>query len=404
MYNHPAGLPRLRRGLAGMLSATRGLAVDAASIMVTRGSQMALALVARALVRPGDAIAVEHPGYRPAWEAFRLAGAEVLPVDVDEQGLNVRALARLASRRPIRAVYVTPHHQFPTTVTLSAPRRLELLRLAARARFAVIEDDYDHEFHYTGQPVLPLASLDRAGLVVYVGTLSKLLAPGLRLGFVAAPTDLIEQLVAYRSFADLQGDHVLESAIAELLEEGLIQRHVRKTRRVYRSRLETLATALRQHLGDFVSFDEPSGGTAIWVSNALRPDDRPMGACGTRPRRSLRRRRRVHARGCVHLRRASRICLLDRGRTGPRRTGARRRGRRRETRQVSAGRPIIDRPRQLYWSGFRAPPIKDAPSRAIRGPHEETSPASSALGTMRCWKSRHSRPPTSVPPATSGVP
>jgi GntR family transcriptional regulator/MocR family aminotransferase len=264
-YNDPAGPPRLRRGLAGMLSATRGLAVDAASIMVTRGSQMALALVARALIRPGDAIAVEHPGYRPAWEAFRLAGAEVLPVDVDEQGLKVHALARLVSRRPIRAVYVTPHHQFPTTVTLSAPRRLELLRLAAQERFAVIEDDYDHEFHYTGRPVLPLASLDRAGIVVYIGTLSKVLAPGLRLGFVAAPADLIERLIAYRSFADLQGDHVLESAIAQLLEEGLIQRHVRKTRRVYRARLDTLATALRQHLGDFLSFDEPSGGTAIWV-------------------------------------------------------------------------------------------------------------------------------------------
>jgi GntR family transcriptional regulator/MocR family aminotransferase len=174
-------------------------------------------------------------------------------------------LERLISRRPIRAVYVTPHHQFPTTVTLSGPRRLELLSLAAQQRFAVIEDDYDHEFHYTGRPVLPMASIDRAGVVVYVGTLSKVLAPGLRLGFIAAPTDLIDQLVAYRSFADLHGDHVLESAIAQLLEEGLIQRHVRKTRRAYRSRLDTLATALRQQLGDFLTFHEPSGGTAIWV-------------------------------------------------------------------------------------------------------------------------------------------
>jgi GntR family transcriptional regulator/MocR family aminotransferase len=314
-YNDPAGLPRLRHGLAGMLSATRGLAVDAASILVTRGSQMALALVARALIRPGDAIAVEHPGYRPAWEAFKLAGAEVLSVAVDEQGLNVHALARLVSRRPIRAVYVTPHHQFPTTVTLSAPRRLALLRLAAQERFAVIEDDYDHEFHYIGQPVLPMASIDRAGIVVYVGTLSKVLAPGLRLGFVAAPADLIEQLIAYRSFADLQGDHVLESAIAQLLEEGLIQRHVRKTRRVYRSRLDTLATALRQH-GDL-------------GSNALCPDNGAMGTRGPRPRRSLRRRRRVHARGCVHLRCASRICLLDGRRAGPCRARSRRGGGRR---------------------------------------------------------------------------
>jgi GntR family transcriptional regulator/MocR family aminotransferase len=264
-YNHPAGLPRLREQFARMLSATRGLAFDPASIMVTRGSQMALALLSRALIQPGDVVAVEDPGYRPAWEAFRIAGAEILPVHVDDRGLNVAALRQLTARRRIRAVYVTPHHQFPTTVALSGPRRLELLDLAAEKRFAVIEDDYDHEFHYSGKPVLPMASIDRAGVVAYVGTLSKVLAPGLRLGFVAAPTDLIEQLIAYRSFLDLQGDHVLESAIARLFEDGLVQRHVRKMRRIYRARLDVLAAALRRELGDFLTFREPSGGTAIWV-------------------------------------------------------------------------------------------------------------------------------------------
>src|SRR4029450_10740010 len=133
----------------------RGLVVNPESIMITRGSQMALALLARALVRPGDMVAVEQPGYRPAWEAFRLAGAEILPVPVNERGLDVSALAARGSRRPIRAVYVTPHHQFPSTVTLAGPRRLQLLDLAARARFAVIEDDYDAELHYHGHPDHP---------------------------------------------------------------------------------------------------------------------------------------------------------------------------------------------------------------------------------------------------------
>lgn len=264
-YGDPAGLPRLRDALAAMLSATRGLAVERRSLLVTRGSQMALALVARALVRPGDAIAVEDPGYRPAWEAFRIAGAEIVGVRVDEHGIDVEALQRVTARRSIRAVYVTPHHQYPTTVTLTAPRRLALLQLAAEAGFAIIEDDYDHEFHYSGRPVLPMASADTAGLVIYIGTLSKVLAPGLRLGFLAAPGDLIERLVAYRSFVDLQGDPVLECAVAELFEEGLIQRHVRKMRRIYRGRLETLADALRTELGRFLTFREPSGGTAIWV-------------------------------------------------------------------------------------------------------------------------------------------
>jgi GntR family transcriptional regulator / MocR family aminotransferase len=264
-YNDPAGLLRLRAALATMLAATRGVVVDPGAILVTRGSQMALSLVARALVRPGDAIAVEHPGYRPAWEAFRLAGAEVIPIRVDGQGVNVHALERAIAERAMRAVYVTPHHQYPTTVTLTASRRAALLALAAKHRFAIIEDDYDHEFHYAGRSVLPIASADTAGFVIYVGTMSKVVAPGLRLGFVAAPPDLIERLVAYRSFTDLQGDPVLECAVAELLEDGLIQRHVRKMRRLYRERLSTLARALKTQLGTFLSFNEPTGGTAIWV-------------------------------------------------------------------------------------------------------------------------------------------
>ena len=263
-YSDPAGVSRLRHALATMLSATRGLAVGPHSIVVTRGSQMALTLTARALLRPGDAIAVENPGYRPAWEAFRAAGAEVIPVRVDEHGIDVEALERLLTRQSISAVYVTPHHQYPTTVTLTGPRRTMLLQLAVRKRIAVIEDDYDHEFHYRGKPILPMASVDAGGVVIYIGTLSKVLAPGLRIGFVAAPPNLIARLVAHRSFVDLQGDAVLESAIAELLEEGLIQRHVRKMRRVYQRRLEILGSALRQ-LGNSVTFRVPSGGTAIWV-------------------------------------------------------------------------------------------------------------------------------------------
>jgi GntR family transcriptional regulator/MocR family aminotransferase len=270
-YSHPAGIVRLREELAAMLSATRGLAVDANSVLVTRGSQMALTLAARALLGPGDTVAVEDPGYRPAWEAFRAAGASILPVPVDDHGLQVGKLERLLARQSVRAVYVTPHHQFPTTVTLTGPRRAMLLRLAARERFAVIEDDYDHEFHYRGKPVLPLASLDVQGAVVYIGTFSKVLAPGLRLGFIAAPRDLIEQLVAHRSFIDLQGDPVLESAIADLLNEGLIQRHVRKMRRVYQRRLDVFASALRRRLGGFITFRVPSGGTAIWVRTTDSP-------------------------------------------------------------------------------------------------------------------------------------
>src|SRR3954469_331494 len=192
-YGDPEGHPALRAALASMLAATRGLPVGAEDVFVTRGSQMALSLVARALLRPGDVVAVESFGYRPAWEAFRAAGAVLVPLPVDEDGADVAALEALHRNTPVRAVYLTPHHQYPTTVAPTAARRLEVLALARRERFAIVEDDYDHEFHYEGRPVLPLASADPAGVVVYVGTLSKVLAPGLRVGYLVAPRDLMER-------------------------------------------------------------------------------------------------------------------------------------------------------------------------------------------------------------------
>jgi GntR family transcriptional regulator/MocR family aminotransferase len=226
---------------------------------------MALYLVARALVAPGDVVVVENPGYRPAWEAFRLAGATLRPLPVDGSGARVTELHAIAGRDRIRAIYLTPHHQYPTTVTLAAGRRLELLEFARKHRVAIIEDDYDHEFHYEGRPVLPLASADTVGAVVYIGTLSKVIAPGLRIGYLVAPEPLLARAVAHRAFVDLQGDLAAESAVAELLESGEVQRHVRRVRRIYQRRRDVLAEELRGTLGRRVSFDIPLGGMALWV-------------------------------------------------------------------------------------------------------------------------------------------
>ncbi|HZM93175.1 MAG TPA: PLP-dependent aminotransferase family protein [Vicinamibacterales bacterium] len=264
-YGDPEGDATLRGALASMLSSTRGLSVGGDDVLVTRGSQMALTLVARALLRPGDAVAVEQFGYRPAWEAFRAAGATVVPVVLDHEGLDVDALTRLADRMTLRAVYVTPHHQYPTTVTLKAARRLALLALARARRIAIIEDDYDHEFHYDGRPVLPLASADHAGLVVYIGTLSKILAPGLRIGYIVAPQAVLRTVGAIRSLLDIQGDLATEAAVATLIEDGELQRHVARVRRIYASRRELLAHLLRKAFGEDVEFTIPSGGMALWV-------------------------------------------------------------------------------------------------------------------------------------------
>ena len=271
-YGGPEGHEGLRSALASMLASTRGLSVGPGDVLVTRGSQMALTLAARALLRPGDVVAVEELGYRPAWEAFRAAGATVLPVAVDRDGIDVEALRRLASRRTLRAVYVTPHHQYPTTVTLKAARRLALLALAQAGRIAIIEDDYDHEFHYDGRPVLPLASADQAGLVVYVGTLSKILAPGLRIGYVVAPPAVLRSAGAIRSLLDIQGDLATEAAVASLIEDGELQRHVARVRRVYANRREILARSLRRAFGDGVEFTLAPGGMALWVRLRMSVD------------------------------------------------------------------------------------------------------------------------------------
>jgi GntR family transcriptional regulator/MocR family aminotransferase len=262
------GEPRLRSALAGLMSATRGLAATADDLLVVRGSQMALELVGRSLIRPGDVAAVEAPGYAPARLAFARAGARVVPIPVDREGFRVDAVEALARSEAVRLVYVTPHHQYPTTVTLSPSRRLALLDLAARRRIAIVEDDYDHEFHFDGRPLLPLASGDPAGVVIYIGSLAKVLAPGLRLGYVVAPRALLDRMAAERALVDRQGDLVLERAVAELIEDGELQRHVRRLRRIYQRRRDVLCDLIAARLPALLAFQRPAGGMALWTTAA----------------------------------------------------------------------------------------------------------------------------------------
>lgn len=263
-YGHPQGAERLRDALGDLMSRVRGVPATAAQICVVRGSQQGVYLAGRALLRPGDAVAIEALGYRPAWRALRLAGAELVSVPVDGGGLDVDALARLCAARPVRAVYLTPHHHYPTTVPLAPERRVALLDLARRHRMIVMEDDYDYDFHFEGPPKLPLAAVDRAGVVVYLGTMSKVLAPGLRLGYVVAPTAVIRRIAAYRSYVDGQGDPALEHAIALLLEDGEVQRHARRARATYRARRDALCASLARTLPRLV-FTPPTGGMALWA-------------------------------------------------------------------------------------------------------------------------------------------
>jgi GntR family transcriptional regulator/MocR family aminotransferase len=157
-------------------------------------------------------------------------------------------------------------------VVLSAARRIALLDLARRQRLAILEDDYDHEFHFEGHPVMPLASADAAGVVIYVGTFSKILAPGLRLGFMVAPRPLLDRLARLREVVDRQGDTSTESAVAELIEDGELQRHARRMRRIYQARRDAFVAALRRRLGDALTFRVPPGGMSLWARAAAAID------------------------------------------------------------------------------------------------------------------------------------
>jgi GntR family transcriptional regulator/MocR family aminotransferase len=272
---------------------------------------MALTLIGRALIRPGDTVAIEDPGYPHAWEAFRASGAVLVPMRVTPEGLDVSALARLAKRETVRAVYVTPHHQLPTTATLSSDRRRELIALARAHRFAIVEDDYDHEFHYDRDPIAPLASLDPA-LVIYVGTFSKVLAPGLRIGYLAAPANVVDQLSAYRQALDLQGDPAMEAALAELIENDDLQRHIRRVKRVYRGRRDRLAALLDASLGGAVSFTVPAGRHRSLGSNRAGHRCRRVGSRRGAPRRGVSRRPSVHDRSPAAAVHPARVRVLER--------------------------------------------------------------------------------------------
>jgi GntR family transcriptional regulator/MocR family aminotransferase len=270
-YGDPAGDPALREILAGFVNQARGLSSTADEVVITRGSQGALSLFALAMLRPGDAVAVESPGYSPAWRAFEsLAGARVVHVPVDAHGLCTDALEAQAERLRgrLKAVYVTPHHQYPTTVAMSPERRMHLGRLAERRDFFIIEDDYDYEYHFEGSPLLPLsAAPDLSRRCIYVASLSKLIAPAVRLGYVIADPSVVARLRQARDTLDRQGDVILERSLAELFEDGVVQRHARRARRIYGERRRHLIEELRSSpaLRDRFDCTPSSGGLALWV-------------------------------------------------------------------------------------------------------------------------------------------
>ena len=246
-----------------MLRRTRGLRATAETLLVTRGSEHGIDLVARTLLAPGDVVAVEEMGWPTAWSALRLAGARLVALPLRDGGLDTEALAALASREPVRAVFVTPHRQFPTTAVMPAKQRARLSQLALQHRFAIIEEEEDHEFYYEEKPLLPISA--GSSNAIYLGSLSNFLTPGLGTGFIFAPPLALERFAALKAASDPKCDAAVECAIAELFEDGEMLRHMRRMRRVYGSRRDALADALRRYLKGALTFDLPDGGMALWA-------------------------------------------------------------------------------------------------------------------------------------------
>ena len=263
-YRDPRGSPLLRASIATMLRSQRGLTVTPENICITRGSQNGIFLAAQVLLKPGDAVIVESLSYEPAVAAFHALGAHVLPVPLDDDGIDVAAVEETCRRHAVRAVFVTPHHQFPTTVSLRPERRLKLLELSRQFGFAIIEDDYDHEFHFESQPLLPMAAY-APGQVLYVGSLSKLLLPALRIGYVAAPEPVIDSLAHAVSLTDGMGNTLTEDVAAELIESGELRRHARKVWRIYSERRTAFAAEIDRTLAGIADYRIPVGGLAFWL-------------------------------------------------------------------------------------------------------------------------------------------
>ncbi|MEM9925491.1 MAG: PLP-dependent aminotransferase family protein [Cyanobacteria bacterium P01_D01_bin.50] len=245
----PLGYQPLREAITHYLTRSRAVNCQPEQILITNGTQQALDLILRLLISPGETIAMENPGYLSARMIFETQGANILPISVDNAGLIVQQLAN-STQNNIRLVYVTPSHQFPTGAILSLPRRLELLNWAQQTRGLIIEDDYDSEFRYGEKPIPALQGLDCSDCVLYIGTFSKIIFPSLRIGYLVLPKNLVAPFTRAKWLSDRHLPILEQQVLADFIELGYLERHIRKMRSIYDKRRQTLVQLLEKHFGN----------------------------------------------------------------------------------------------------------------------------------------------------------
>ena len=236
-------------------------------VMICNGSQEALYIISQLLLQPGDKVAVEQLGYPPAWAAFQRTGAELVAIKQDDRGIVPEHLAEVFAQGRVKLLYLTPLHQYPTTVSLDITRRMQIYQLAVQYGVAIVEDDYDHEFHYNSQPIAPMAADDPAGLVIYISTFSKLMFGGARIGYVVASNELIEQVAAYKMLINHKSNVLVQQAVAKWMQQGGFEGHLRRMTRLYQKRRDAMVVQLKayQQQGLPITFEVPAGGMAIWL-------------------------------------------------------------------------------------------------------------------------------------------
>lgn len=264
-YGDPRGMAELRQALKQMLSMEHFMNVAEDEICIVRGSQMGIFLASRALPNRQGVIVVEELYYPSAVKAFQSNGFQVMSVKLDDQGIVIEDLERILKEHSVAAIYTTPHHQYPTTVTMTMSRRLQLLELSKKWGFYIIEDDYDHEFHYDSRPMPPLASLPHSELVIHVGSLSKVFAPGIRLGYIVAAPTIIQTITEDILLIDRQGNNITELALADLMQRGEIKRHIRKMKKIYQLRRDHALAEFQRVFAESIQIQPPAGGMALWV-------------------------------------------------------------------------------------------------------------------------------------------